>query len=112
MSRRIAGLVGVIALFVVRASFGESGWTDFVSVAELVPTSRHYYEVRLPVMSNPSECKARTWFYQDYDSNGADMMYKTLLEGVKSEIRVRVYVTGRCNINGYAEISSVSIIPK
>jgi hypothetical protein len=112
MKRGIVGLVGVIVLLVFRAGYAESGWTDFASVAELVPTSRHYYEVSLPVMENPSECKERTWFYKDYDSDGADIMYKTLLEGVRSEMRVRVYVTGKCNINGYAEFSSISIVPK
>lgn len=87
-----------------------AGWTDAVRVAELVPTSRHYYEVRLPVTENPSGCRKDNWFYQNYDATGSEQMFAILLEGVTSEIRLRVYVTGLCNINGYAEFSSVSVI--
>ncbi len=87
-----------------------AGWTDFVTVEELVPTARHYYEVRLPVKENPSGCKNKTWFYQNYDSRGSDKMYDTLLEGIKSGYRLRVYVTGICNIHDYSEFSSVSVI--
>ena len=86
------------------------GWTDFSTVEELVPTSRHYYEVRLAVSENPSNCSNERWFYQNYKSPGSDMMYYTLLEGIKSGIKVRVYVTGSCNINSYSEFSSLSIV--
>ncbi len=87
------------------------GWTEYVTVAELSPTARHYYEVRLPVQKNPSGCKDKTWFYQDYVVPGSDKMFNTLLEAVKSGIRVRVYVTGSCNLDGYSEIAAVSVIP-
>ena len=89
-----------------------SGWTDYVTVAELVPTARHYYEVRLPVRNNPSGCSEKAWFYQNYDSPGSEQMFNILLEGVARDIRLRVYVTGVCNINGYAEFSSISVIRK
>jgi hypothetical protein len=89
----------------------ESGWTDYVNIAELVPTARHYYEFRLPVKQNPSGCREKNWFYQDYNSIGSEMMFNSLLEGVKSRVQLRVYVTGKCNMNGYSEISSVSIVP-
>lgn len=87
-----------------------AGWTDFVRVAELVPTSKHYYEVRLPVADNPSGCREKTWFYQNYESPGADQMFDVLLEGLTTNIQLRVYVTGVCNFNGYAEFSSISVI--
>jgi hypothetical protein len=86
-----------------------SGWTDFVRVAELVPTSKHYYEVRLPVGDNPSGCREKNWFYQNYDSPGSDQMFEVLLKSLTDDIRIRVYVTGVCNINGYAEFSSISV---
>ena len=111
MKRRLATTIGVGALFFSHLAYAGSGWTDYVTAAELVPTARHYYEVRLQVKRNPSACSEKTWFYQDYDSPGSDMMFKTLLEAIKSGIRMRVYVTGKCNLNGYSEISSVSIIP-
>ena len=86
-----------------------AGWTDFVRVAELVPTSKHYYEVRLPVGDNPSGCRERQWFYQNYDSPGAEQMFEVLLESLTADIRLRVYVTGVCNLSGYAEFSSISV---
>ena len=91
-------------------AYAGAGWTDFVKVAELVPGSRHYYEVRLEVRENPSGCKEKAWFYQNYESRGADKMFSVLLEGIKEEMQLRVYVTGVCNINGYSEISAVSVI--
>ena len=111
MGRRLSIVIGAGSLFFSHLVHAGSGWTDFVTAAELVPTARHYYEVSLPVKENPSGCSNKTWFYQDYDSPGSDMMFKTLLEAIKSGIRMRVYVTGKCNLNGYSEISSVSIIP-
>lgn len=77
----------------------------------MVPTDRHYFELRLPVKENPSGCRKKSWFYKNYGSLGSDKMFDTLLEGIKSGLRLRVYVTGVCNINGYSEISSVSVIP-
>ena len=102
---------GVCTLVLSPLVRADAGWTDYVAVAEMVPTAHHYYEVRLPVRKNPSGCMNKTWFYQDYRSPGADKMFQTLLEGLKSGLRVRVYVTGRCNLNGYSEISSVSAVP-
>ena len=87
-----------------------AGWTEYVNVAELVPTTRHYYEIRLPVPENPSGCKNAQWFYQDYATRGADTMFTTLLEALRSRLNVKVYVTGRCNLNGYSEISAVSVV--
>ena len=89
----------------------DSGWTEYANVLELVPTTRHYYEIRLSVSENPSGCKNDQWFYQDYVTRGADEMFETLLEALRSRLNVRVFVTGRCNLNGYSEISAVSIVP-
>ena len=111
MNREVLIIIGVCTLFFSHPAHASAGWTNFVSVAELVPTARHYYEVKLPVKENPSGCKKKMWFYQNYGSLGSDKMFNILFEGVKSGIRLRVYVTGVCNINGYSEISSVSVIP-
>ena len=111
MKREVSIVMAFGALVFPHLVQASAGWTDFVTVAELVPTSRHYYEVRLPVRKNPSGCEDKIWFYQNYGSLGSDKMFNTLLEGIKSGIRLRVYVTGVCNINGYSEFSSVSIIP-
>lgn len=88
----------------------ESGWTNYAPVDELNPTARHYYVFRLNVDDNPSKCKVDSWFFQDYSNTGADQMFQTLLEALTKDAKVRVYVTGRCNLDGYSEISSVSIV--
>lgn len=111
MVKEIAVLMVVWALLFPQFALASAGWTDYVTVAELVPTDRHYYEFRLAVKKNPSGCKSKSWFYKNYESRGADKMFAALLEGIKSGIKLRVYVTGNCNINGYSEISSISIIP-
>jgi hypothetical protein len=87
-----------------------AGWTKTGNVVELVPTSRHYYEFRLSV-TNSSGCDDKDWYYQNYTTRGAQQMFETLLEAVKAGLRVRVYVTGLCNLEGYSEISSVSVSP-
>jgi hypothetical protein len=110
MKLEISIAIGASALLISNFTQASAGWTDFVTVAELVPTTRHYYEVRLPVKENPSGCKNKTWFYQNYGSRGSDKMFETLLEGIKSGFRSRVYVTGICNIHGYSEFSAVSVI--
>ena len=110
MKTEVSLAIASSALLFSHFAQASAGWTDFVTVEELVPTSRHYYEVKLPVKENPSGCKNKTWFYQNYDSRGSDKMYDTLLEGIKSGYRLRVYVTGICNIHGYSEFSSVSVI--
>lgn len=88
---------------------GTSGWSDYTTVAELTPSSQQRYTVRLQLNDNPSGCRSKDTFYQDYTTPGAEQMFRTLLEAVVSGKPVRVYVTGRCELNGYAEISSVSI---
>jgi hypothetical protein len=110
MKIEISVIIGACALLFSHFTQASAGWTDFVTVEELVPTTRHYYEVRLPVKENPSGCKNKTWFYQNYGSRGSDKMFETLLEGIKSGFRLRVYVTGICNIHDYSEFSAVSVI--
>ena len=85
-----------------------AGWTDYARVGELIATGRHYYEVYIPV-DNPSGCREDHRYYQNYDAPGSTQMFDILLDALKSDVRVRIYVTGVCNINGYAEISSVGV---
>ena len=102
----LTAIVIVLCPLEVRAG---AGWTDVVPVAELLPTARHYYEVRLPVTENPSGCREKNWFYQNYQALGSEQMFAILLEGITSDIRLKVYVTGVCNLNGYAEFSAISV---
>jgi hypothetical protein len=111
MSLRLYLLAGIALIAFPSPLQAEAGWTDYAPIAELVPTARHYYEVHLQVKENPSGCRNKTWFYQDYGQRGSDKMFDTLLEAVQSGKRVRVYVTGKCNLNGYSDFSAVGILP-
>ena len=103
----VLAAIGIV-LFSVEVRAG-AGWTDIVPVAELLPTARHYYEVRLAVRDNPSGCREKNWFYQNYQALGSRQMFDILLEGITSDIRLKVYVTGVCNLNGYSEFSAISV---
>jgi hypothetical protein len=112
MGRR-PGYSAIFALsfLAVTEVYAVSGWTGDAMVVELTPTSHQRYIVTLKVSGNPSGCRNKEIFYQDYSTPGSQQMFRTLLEAVSSGKRVRVYVTGNCELNGYSEISSVSIIP-
>lgn len=101
----------VAALAVSMGSWANPGWTDYATVAELMPTSQQSYLLRLTTKENPSGCKNKDTYYQDYATRGSDQMFRTLLEAVTSGKQVRVYVTGSCELNGYSEFSSVGIVP-
>lgn len=88
-----------------------AGWTDYVSVSELTVTGSKQYLVRLTVQKNPSGCKSSDTFFLDQDAFGAEMMFALLQDAVVYNKNVRVFVTGGCELNGYAEISRVSIVP-
>ena len=103
---------GLIILLLISFSVqASSGWTTYGNVIELVPTIHHRFKVNIDVKGNKSDCKEKQWFYQDYNVSGAREMYLALLEAVSSNKTVRVYVTGRCNINEYSEISEIGIRP-
>jgi hypothetical protein len=67
-------------------------------------------QVRLEVNKNLSDCTDKKWFFQDYKTPESDKMFLMLLEALKTWIRVRVCVTGKCNLNGHSEFSSFSVI--
>lgn len=98
-----------VVSLVTHTAYAGAGWTDYANVSELNPKDLHYYSVRIDVKENPSRCDASVWFYQDYDRRGADKMFDVLLEALVSGLKVRVYVTGKCNLQDQSEISSVSI---
>jgi hypothetical protein len=112
MDYLLRSLTGIGALFLVPAIvFADAGWTDYAQIVELTPTSQGRYLVQLKVSDNPSGCRNKDTFYQDYGTPGSDNMYRALLEAVTSGKRVRVYVTGKCGFGGYSNISSVGIVP-
>jgi hypothetical protein len=64
--------------------------------------------VQLDIEKNPSGCRVKDWFYLNYEERGANKMFDLFVDNIKSELRLRVYVTGVCNLKGYSEISAVS----
>lgn len=111
MTRSVAIAFGLCLLSLPPLSRAAAGWTGYASVIELIPTGRHYYEVKLKVSDNPSGCREKNWFYLNYDAPGADKMFELFVDNIQSTLRLRVYVTGVCNINSYSEISAVSASP-
>lgn len=112
MNRKLRRYASLAALLLIPASaFAVAGWTDYVPVTELTPTTSGRFLVKLNNSKNPSGCKNETMFYQDYNVSGSNYMFRVLLEAVASGKMIRVYVTGRCELDGYSEISSVGIVP-
>jgi hypothetical protein len=98
-----------IAVLLPTSLLAGSGWTGFAPVVELTPTAQYRYIVRIDVSENPSGCRNAEYFFQDYSAAGSDQMFRTLLSAVEAGMYVRVYVTGKCDLDGNSEISSVSI---
>ena len=111
VSRYIPVLCAICTLLIPALSQAAAGWTGDVKVRELIPTNRHYYEIRLEVRDNPSGCREKNLFYLNYEARGADKIFDLFVDNIKSELRLQVYVTGVCNTNGYSEISSVRASP-
>lgn len=110
MGRTVPAILGAIGLIAVGTdAVAAAGWTEFAVVTELTPTIHQRYEVTISVSQNPSGCRAKQTFYQDYSAKGSEQMYLALLESVGSGKKVRVFVTGACGVDGYSEISAVSI---
>jgi hypothetical protein len=106
---RVLGLL--LMLLCHDGAWAGAGWTSYGRVTELQPTTAGRFLVRLDGASNPSGCRDESWFYRDYAGVGVELMFHALLGAATSNLTVRVYVTGRCDLNGYSEISSAGIAP-
>lgn len=105
-----AMLLAVLSLAVVSSARADAGWTDLGHVLELTPGIQGRYVVKIGVTQNQSGCREKQMFYQDYSDRGADQMYRALLEALSAGKQVRVFVTGGCELNGHAQISSVTVV--
>ena len=106
-------LIVLILAVLVSASPARAGagWTDHVEVLELTPTALFYYEIHLKGGGNKSGCRDKDWFYLVYETPGADKMFDLFVDAMQSKLRVKVYVNGLCNLQGYSEITAVSASP-
>jgi hypothetical protein len=106
----VSGFLGWL-LLAPSAIYAAEGWTSYGQVSELTATNQLGYLVTLKNADNPSDCRNKKVFYQNYSSFGSEQMFLLLLEAVRNGKKVRLYVTGNCELNGYSEISSVSLVP-
>ena len=104
----VAGVV--VGLLLAAPARPDAGWTGYGKVEELRIDQFTRIEARLDPSFNPTDCQSKEWFYRS-SINGSELMYHTLLEAVSTNKRVRVYVTGVCDIKDFSEISSVSVVP-
>lgn len=93
------------------AAIADSGWTMPGRVLELTVETPARFELRLDVESNPSRCRQAQQFYRGTLDAASSRMFDLLLAAYRDGRAVRVYVTGSCDINGFAEISKVGVSP-
>lgn len=107
--RRFLAFTLVAMLCAVGAVAGEAGWSTSAAVHKVESTAQARYLVRINV-DEAHTCKSKNTYYQDYTASGARFMYEALLMAMASDLPVQVYTTGRCELNGYAEIGAVRVL--
>ena len=110
MKSKLLTTIGLL-LLTPKLLLADAGWTDAASVIELTPGSHGRYLVKLDLSNNHSGCKDKQIFYQDYTDSVAPLIYNTLLQAITHNKKVRMYVTGKCELSGYSEINAASILP-
>jgi hypothetical protein len=90
---------------------GEAGWTEPVAIKSLEASQQGRFVLRLHLSKSISGCRSADSFYADYGRDGSELMYTTALEALRNHLKVQVYVTGGCDLDGYSAISSVRILP-
>lgn len=88
----------------------ESGWTSSTLILEITATTAGKFIIHATPKKNPTDCKDRERFYLDYGLSGANKVYDLLLDATVSQLPVKLYITGRCELFGMSELSKASII--
>ncbi len=101
-------LAAGVALWPAAAPAG-AGWTGTGVVLELRATVHGRFLVRIDVPDNPSGCRNEEWFYRDLGAPGARQIFDVLRDALAGASPARVYVTGRCDLEGFSEISAASV---
>jgi len=106
-----AALVLTAGVVASAAASADSGWTAPGRIVGLTVETPARFELGLDVESNPSRCRDAQHFYRGTLDAASSRMFDLLLAAYRDGRPVRVYVTGVCDINGFAEISKVGVAP-
>lgn len=98
-------------LVATNLSAGEAGWTAPATVAAVEVNQHARFTVRLNLKTNVSGCRDADTFYVDYGRAGSELMYETAADALQKRLKVQVYVTGGCDLNGYSAISAIRLLP-
>lgn len=101
----------VSVILAANAWAGEAGWTEPTTIESLEAGQQGRFILHLNLSKSISGCRSADGFYADYGRDGSELMYATALEALHNQLKVQVYVTGGCDLNGYSAISSVRILP-
>ncbi|UTA47246.1 hypothetical protein L1F30_13880 [Simiduia sp. 21SJ11W-1] len=108
VSGLIGGLFFGLCVLAEPALAGRAGWSQAALVHSLEPTAQRRYVLRVH-LDEAHSCKSGHSYFQDYSANGAGFIFDTLLMAMAQELPVQVHTSGRCELNGYAEITAVRI---
>lgn len=88
----------------------ESGWTSSTQIKEITATTAGKFIIHANPEKNPTDCKDEEMFFLNYGLPGSDKVYKLLLDAAVSQLNVKLYITGRCELFGMSELSKASIV--
>lgn len=99
------------AIFPACVSAGVAGWTPVTRVTALEPTTHGRLLFQLRTEKSTSGCRSKDWYFVDYTGTGPRLMFHVLKDALLMEKPVKVFVTGRCDLDGYSEISAARLLP-
>lgn len=91
------------------SAYSEAEWTNSGYIQEVQATTSGVLVVRGKMGGNPSGCKDGDSYYADYSTKGTEKIFSLLLQSIAARNRVKLFVTGRCDLNGMSEISAAAI---
>jgi hypothetical protein len=86
-----------------------TGWLAPAKLQALTVTSEGRYLFSILPDEGASVCSAPGQFYLDFNSIAADSAYQLLLQSMLADRAVELHVTGRCALQGVAEVNAVRL---
>lgn len=106
-----ASLWGLLLLCALsNSALSDAGWTAKGEILALSATSFSKIVIRGNFPENISGCRDKERFYFDFGRPGTRFIYDLLLTAVASDKRIKLRVTGNCELKGMSEISEASIL--